>query len=327
MISEHQVVEETRKPSISKHGIRDLDSLNKVTGGSHQVAGLYFYSMLDCLVDLAYQVSKDFFKKPHLYLELGHSHINQEEQVTVAPTLAKLRARYGSDERLPSKEQRDEIYIPIFGQSEGDDKGDFDFPRLRDELLKATATFAERVFDTGVEMLKERVRSAHRPFREYLMGLRGDSVKWSREQALSELTEKVSYPILRNKGVAAVFGISQVPKIAWPYDEDSNGDKLVAEISKHLMCNDPSEMYITREHFSNLQRAALRGAEAIAAIIDFDETGSDEKCSDDDLILLITKCYTWGSALMSIKHYSVDEKPQMNGEVGANRTQWTSSLR
>jgi len=31
------------------------------------------------------------------------------------------------------------------------------FHDLRDELNNAAATFAERVFDTGVEMLRERV--------------------------------------------------------------------------------------------------------------------------------------------------------------------------
>jgi len=43
------------------------------------------------------------------------------------------------------------------------------------------------VYDTGVEMLQERVRSAHRPLHEYLTGLLGDSVRWSREKALAGL--------------------------------------------------------------------------------------------------------------------------------------------
>ena len=115
---------------------------------------------------------------------------------------------------------------------------------------------------------------------------------------MADLAENISYKILRHEGVAAIFGISTSPKPEWPYDEDSNGDKLVEEISRQLKWPENSEMYITRELFSNLQRAALRGAEAVATIIDYNESKTD-----DDLDLLITKCYSWGSALKSISSY------------------------
>jgi len=286
------------------HRIRDLTSFNAVTEEPHQVAGLYFFSMLDCLVDLAYKVSHDFFRRPHLYTDLRQPHGDQM-LATISPTLAKLHARYGSDETVLAKSQRDEIYRALFGKKSTVTDEDGDFPRLRNELVNACAAFAERVFDTGVEMLRERVRTTHRPFHEYLTGLLGDSVRWSKEQALSGLTEKMSYTILRNKGVAAVFGISLIPKEDWPYVEDSNADKLVEEIAKQLRWPDKTDemhtaeysqrKYITREHISNLQRAALRGAEALAAIIDF-----DERSTDQDLDILITKCYTWGSALLSL---------------------------
>ena len=278
---------------LTDHNISDLNSFDGVTKDPRQVAGLYFYSVLDCLVDLAYKVSYDFFKKPHLYINLGG----------ISSVLAKLHAQYGSNETLPSTAQRDEIYLPIFGRVAGystNEEGNF--PRLRDELINAAAAFAERVFDTGVNMLRQRVITTHRPFQEYLKGLQGDSVKWSKESALPELTEKVSYTILRNNGVAGVFGINTPRDPNWPYTEDSNEDKLVEEISKQLMWADqPEGMYITREHFSNLQRAALRGAEAIATIIDFQEgLGATQKEKEDNVDLLITKCYTWGAALLSL---------------------------
>ncbi len=281
-------------PSLTNHKISDLNSFNQVTGDPRQVAGLYFYSVLDCLVDLAYKVSYDFFQRPHLYIDLGPN-------PTFSSILAKLHAQYGSNEFLPSTAQRDEIDLPIFGRVAGystDEEGDF--PRLRDELIHAAAAFAERVFDTGADMLRERVRTTHRPFQEYLIGLQGDSVQWSRGFALPQLTEDVSYAILRNKGVAGVFGIDRPPSGSWPYTDDSNGDKLVEAISKQLMWADqPKDMCITREHISNLQRVALRGAEAIATIIDFQET-----LGNSDLDLLITKCYTWGAALLSLSSHS-----------------------
>ena len=54
--------EGTIDSSINPKRIIDWDSFNEVTADPHQVAGLYFYSMLDCLVDLAHKVSYDFFK-------------------------------------------------------------------------------------------------------------------------------------------------------------------------------------------------------------------------------------------------------------------------
>jgi hypothetical protein len=174
--------------------------------------------LLDCLVELAYKISTDFFKRPHLYTDLAG----------MARDLATLHARYGTDEEVPSKEQRNEIYVPLFGESEGhltNDNGDFsrlNFPRLRNQLVSAAAAFAERVYDTGEDMLRARVRTTHRPFKAFLTGLNGDSLKWSQEGALSPLTEGRVYKIFRNRRVASVFGISKAPEDAWPYVEDSD---------------------------------------------------------------------------------------------------------
>jgi hypothetical protein len=144
-----------------------------------------------------------------------------------------------------------------------------------------------------VEMLRERVRTTHRPFKDYLMGLQGDSLVWSTDEALTKVTHELAYPILRNQGVSSVFGISTAPKQQWPFAEDSNADKLVEEIAKQLLAPTNSQPAITREGISNRQRAALRGAEALATILDFREKGTNWR----DLNLLITRCYTWGSAL------------------------------
>src|SRR5438876_609648 len=76
-----------------------------------------------------------------------------------------------------------------------------DFPRWRDDLVSAAAAFSERVYDTGVAMLRARVQTTHRPFQEYLSGLDGASLKWSSRQSLPYLTDGSAYPILRNPGV------------------------------------------------------------------------------------------------------------------------------
>jgi hypothetical protein len=272
--------------TISDEEITHEKSFAAITK-DHQIAGAYFYLQLDCLVAYAYQVAGDFFRQPHLYLDLDGQ----------AGQLARLRAQYGNDERVPSQEQRDKIFLPLFGQSGTDPaNGQGDFPRLRDELVDAAAAYAERVYDTGVDMLRERVRTTHRPFKDYLTGLIGDSLGWSTDEALSGVTRGLAYPILRNPGVSSVFGIRTAPKQQWPFTEDSNADKLVEEISKQLLAPTNAYPVITREGISNRQRAALRGAEALATILDYSEVGTNE----DDLDLLITRCYTWGSALKGL---------------------------
>ena len=281
--------------ALVNYRILDLESFQDVTGDPRQIAGLYFYQQLDCLVDLAHKVSYDFFMRPHLYINLGQ---DPKAERTLPQILARLHARFGYHELFPSNPQRDEIFSPIFGRGGAySPTEEGDFPRLRDALISAAAAFAERVFDTGVEMLRERVRTTVRVFAQYLQGLQGDSIKWSREHALADLTENIAYTILRTRGVAGVFGINVPPVVNWPYTEDANGDKLVEAISRQLTWVDrPDAHMVTREQILNLQRAALRGAEAIATVIDFHASAS---ATNDDLELLITKCYTWGAALLS----------------------------
>jgi hypothetical protein len=269
-----------------RYRITDQRSFQALTAEPHQIAGLYFYNILDCLVDLAYAITQDFFNRPHLFTDLGG----------IAPKMAKLHVRYGKDETLLSKDQRKLIFSSVFGEAKGqlDDQGDF--YRLKHELIDAATAFSERVYDTGEDMLRERVRTAHRPFKEYLNGLLGDSIRWSKEESLAWLTEEVCYPILRQGKVASIFGIAKTPLDNWPYTEDANADKLVEELAKRFKGGNGTTTPLTREHLSNLQRTALRGAEALAAIIDYEENGT----TIDDLNLLILKCYSWGSALKSI---------------------------
>ena len=70
---------------------------------------------------------------------------------------------------------------------------------------------------------------------------------------------------------------------------DPNGSKLVEQISKTSIRG--SAMTISRAAFNDRQQLALRGAEAVATVIDYDGN-SDPKVID----LLIRKCYTWYAA-------------------------------
>ncbi|MEU9284668.1 hypothetical protein AB0D57_08015 [Streptomyces sp. NPDC048275] len=278
------------RASVAPHRrLADAASFDKVVGDARQVAAVYFYLQLDSLVCCAHQVAADFFARPQLYTDLGEQRL--------APRLAELHARAGSDERIPSQAQRDAIYRAVFGRSAAEEADaapvQGDFQRLSTDLIAAVSAYAERVFDSGEAMLRERVRTSHRPLRDYLTGLSGDSLDWAAGEALASIARDRAYPILRNPGICAVFGISTPPVADWPYLPDSNADKLVEEITKQLAGTGPTaHPVLTREAISNRQRAALRGAEALIAVLDFTDDGSEEQ-----LTALITRSYTWGAAL------------------------------
>jgi hypothetical protein len=257
------------------------ESFAAITGDDYGVAGLYAYAKLDRLIDLACLVAEDFFARPHLYLSF--------EDGDTPARLARLHIRVGHEEYYPSAPQRRAMYEPVFGAGDPTAGDTGDFARLRDGLLAAASTYAEWSQATGIPMLEERVRTEHRPFREYLDGVRGATVAWSRGQALPTLADAEAYRVLRERGVIAVFGLTRRPDDDWPYVEDANGDKVVEEIGKAL---ETPERRLTRESFSALQRVALRGAEALTAVMTFDESQDVEA-----LRALITRCYTWHAAL------------------------------
>ena len=266
---------ETSTAATEKYRIKNQKSFDDVTGPGRELAGLYAWAELDKLIDLARLISLDFFARPEYYKDLDPR---------VVASLARLHARYGCNEHLLSHEQRQAIFTPLFHDAAGD------FERDRDALLSAAATFAEWGQATGVPMLREAVRTTHATFVSQLKLFTGASVAWSRQEALPSLANEICYPILREPGVTTVFGVHKPPGEAWPYVEDSNGDHLVVSISQRL---DPgTEPQLSLYGFRLKQRAALRGAEAIAAVLDFDPS-DDDKAVD----LLATRCYTWYAAL------------------------------
>ena len=128
---------------------------------------------------------------------------------------------------------------------------------------------------------------------QYLKGLDGDSVRWSRGNALPTLTEGSA---TRSCEVPRSPPSSEPQHRPRPFPtlRNSRGQKLVENFWKQLAGSE--HPVLNRDLISNLQRLALRGAEAIAAIIDF-----QENLGNSDLDLLITKLYTWDAALWSVK--------------------------
>jgi hypothetical protein len=273
--------------ALSAFGITDRASFDSVTGPPREIAGLYAYAQLDCLVELAYHVAKDFFARPDLYTELDDPELPK--------ALAQLATRTGSDELFPSREQREAMFMPVFGSG---DAADDLYVRYRDSLLDAAATLAEWGQPTGIPMLRNAIRTAHLDFRAHLLERIGSSVSWSRGQALPAIADGVAYPILRSKSIVGVFGLTKSAVEAWPYVVDADGDQAVVEISKQLRGKGAPD--VTQRGFLATQRVALRGAEALAAILDYVE--SDDDAVDDAAVdALSNRCYTWYTALRARK--------------------------
>lgn len=284
-------------PQLIDRQIDSLASFNKHTLDKFEVAGLLFYKELDCLLDLAYSVSLDFFDRPHRYRGVSDS---------IAIRLAKLHARYGYDEEFLSQAQRHALLAGVFGQNDAGGVPQAasagaiaagDFAGLRDQLLAAAAAFSERVFDTGADMLRAAVRIMHVYLKDYLEDVSGASVHWSRTVGLPAIAEKLSYVILRDPRVASRFGIDPPPGREWPFRVDAQGATMVEEISGQLWGR---ERQISRGRFDDKQQLALRGAEALATVIDYDGN-PDPKLID----VLIRKCYTLYAARGRVLHLPV----------------------
>ena len=314
-LDESKRLNEPRKRLGPGRQISSLPSFNEHTSGPDQpagreIAGLYAYLHLDVLVKLAHKVSLDFFARPDVY---------RDPRVgDVAPTLAALYARYGCDEHYLSCQQRRVIFASLFGEAEtetatgpsspvtgapdsaplaqvsvaGSAVASADrFGPERDQLLAATTAFAERVYDTGEQPLRDTVGVFAPGLRSYLGDLNHAMVHWARTDGLYKLTEETCYTVLRNPGIAAAHGVNP-PKEGWPYKEQEDGTTLVARLAHEFFGEDVSKY---RQDFIDRQRLALRGAEAVATLLDFvDDDGLDS--DDTNLNLLMSKSYTWYAA-------------------------------
>ena len=262
------------------------DSFLDVTAPPRELASLYFFCVLDPLIEVSRSVAADFFHRPQMYLDLGDD--------TAPQHLARLHFRTGSDESVPSRDQRAEVFGPLFGDPFGANAiGDGDFLRLSGDLMRSAVAYVERQVETSVAMLREQVRTDHRPFKDYLVARAGASVRWSAQVTLPDITESDAYAILRSPGIAVLFG-SPPPTKDWPYQDETNGGKLVVEITKQLGPPDGTGPW-TAERCSSMQRVAVRGCEAIASTLDV-----QDDADSDELDLMISRVYAWRTALRAV---------------------------
>jgi hypothetical protein len=317
------------RPAELSSSIVDWKSFDHRTSGERAVAGLLFYKELDFLIDLAHCISLDFFDNPQLYRDVTDN---------VVRDLTELRARYGYQEDFLSREQRHQIFAGVFGERDQIFAGVFgeregtggplsaiappaaeSFVAQRDQLLAASMAFTERVFNTSEEILRRAVRIMHVYLKDYLKDATGASVAWSRTVAFPAISKRC-YRILRDPQVAARFGVNRQPGPNWPVAVDANGSKLVEQITGTPTMRMQTEK-ISRGVFNDKQQLALRGADALAAIMDYD--GETDHESVD---LLISRCYDWFTARGRVLRLPVAVAPPANMALEMTRPTSSTAL-
>jgi hypothetical protein len=251
------------------------------------IGHLYATWTLDCLIEIGYAVSVDFITRPQLYLSED-----------IPDPIVDLRMSYGTDPRFPNTAQRQAMMMPVFGRSDGlrpdASTGTAPFHVARKKLVDACIAFSERVVDTGIAMLEERVRSAIVPLRAHFEAFRGKSIQLTTQQMNAISNTVVS--ILQSPDVAKVFSVSP-PESGWPFDsDDPNGAKLVENAGSVLPL--PQECKVGYTKFILLQRVAREGVQALSLVL------TTNPSSEEQLLALISKVYTWGTSLRDFQQAS-----------------------
>jgi hypothetical protein len=248
-----------------------------------QVVGdMYSQWALDCVIEIAYAVSKDFIARPEFY-----------KTDDVPNGIADLRAAYGSISSLPNRTQRQDINSPIFGASDGypSDNANDKFRALRKPLFDACTVYLMRTNSDAAAPVKETVLSALDSFQSRLRNFDGASIRRSHHQVSSVFS--LSCDVLRSEGVSDVFGVSPPPAGAWPLDSnDGNGSLLIRAIGEKLQL--APEHVFNEEKFQRLRRIAQQGRIALHSILHEDPAG------EHGFDKLVKDVYSWA---VSLKDY------------------------
>jgi hypothetical protein len=237
---------------------------------------MYKRYVLDYIIDIAHAISIDFSSRIHLYRNI--------DQAT-ATNLTNLQSNYGFTGNFPNKETRTILYMPIFGKLGSDGWGNAnsgsDWQTWRLKVLAASVALAENFSSTpqiGDSSLIEGVRSPSVNFINHMLDFEGASLTQT-DARIKEIF-KISESILKDKGVAAVFGVNGAIDPKWPLlSRDSNAVTMVHQVTTQLPNNLWGE--INREKVRHLEEIANRGEKAIIGIL-------DPKFETDDAALLKT---------------------------------------
>jgi len=249
------------------------------------VGEMYRKWTLDCIIDIAKEISSDFVER---YL--------QYSDVATAEELANLKSRVGHDPDWPDQAQRKAIYGAFLGPSDGK-QPQKDLSRFHDasgSVRDAAVKYAERVFDTGEEALRRAFLDTVSGLQAHLNTVEGAAVERGERQARNIFDASVS--ILRDKAISRAFGLPGPGNGEWPLENrnyDGRGAYLIEEVTRVLVPQGTGQ--ITRSRFVVMQRVANRGLECIRGVTDYKDSWTDAEQKE-----LIVKAYSWATALKDL---------------------------
>jgi hypothetical protein len=282
---------------------RETRKGEKETLDDSTIAGIYERWTLDCVVEAATAIARDYRARYRQYRDVDPK---------VAIHLADIKSRVGFDPKWPNRDQRTAINAPLLGPSDAEPGADAltPFCEVAKAIRAAAISYSERVFDTGEPMLRQAFIDAARHFYAYLKTLSGSVVLRAQEDI--EPFFRRSSEVLSDKDVAHAFGLPPAPK-GWPLPDkledrssdylDGDGAYLVDEVSRVLQ----EGKGITQQQFLSLQRAATSGARTIHFVLQKDhelirnvlvrneDDGSDKP--HPKVLRLIGDAYSWATAL------------------------------
>lgn len=249
---------------------------------------LYGRWTLDCVIEVARSVSLDFVSRPRHYRLIRDD---------IAEILQDFKALTGNRPDWPDLAQRTAIYGALVGDSDGKLNADrtAQFHQASIALRERAIAFAERVYDTGEDMLRQAFRDAMVTLRSYLNTLQGRVVALGYAQTGAIFGKAVN--VLSSKEVASVFGLPPAPGGEWPLKGifDGNGAYLIEEVTR--MLQPAMTGLVSQQQFIVMQRIADYGPQTITGVLD-DGAGWDSK---DRSNALIQSAYSWATALRDIK--------------------------
>jgi hypothetical protein len=253
------------------------------------ISDMYARWVLDCVVEVAYAVSKDFAARPDCY-----------QSTDLPDDVVDFRSSYGCTRAFPNKAQRQDLNAPVFGPSDGYslDGGSDEFHNYRKSLFDACTRFLGSTSRDAAPLLKPPIRSAIELFQIYLRKFNGESIHSSYKQIRS--VSNLSFTLLRNSGISSVFGEGRKPPTsAWPLDaNDPSGGQLISTIGVKLKLT--ADVVFSEMKFARLIRMAQDGRDALEAILRseaVDEYATDEHPTDQHLTSVIEKIHNWDVAI------------------------------
>ena len=246
-------------------------------------ADMYERWILDCIIETAQAVAKDFVYRPRQYSDIPKS---------IGLILQDLWYRSGSDPDFPDMGKRQMICEPILGpqHAAGSPTGS-QFHTSGTALRERARAFTERQVDTGIDNLRTAFRDEAITFRSYLNTLTDNVVVELGNTQTKSVFDK-SVMVLQDAQVAGVFGAPPPTRDGWPLREvvDDDGARLIEEI--HLALNLPINV-VSQSQFVIMQRIANQGALTVSGVLQTN-LNPDSLAEIDGLIRV---AYSWKTAL------------------------------